>query len=200
MKNSENKKRDRVVVFLSNFLSPPVLSIFIFLAISLKISSSLSNTIVNFLICFLFQSLFPIILLFVSLRMKTISDIHMYKKEERNKIFPVLAVYYFSGYGILKFMKSPDLLSYLMLSSTVLILLTWGINLKYKISIHAIGVGGFLTGMYFAFGISAVILEVILLPLIIWIRYESKAHNLLQIITGVIVGHLITYIVLSLFL
>jgi len=188
--------RKRVIIFLSNFLSPPVFSIFIFCAISFKISPTVKSTLINFLVCFLFQSLFPIILLFVALRMKTISDIHLYKKEERNRIFPVLAIYYFSGFSILKIINAPPLLVYLMLSSVFLILVTWLINLSYKISIHAVGLGGFLTGLYFAFGFAALFLEIILLPVIIWIRFESRAHNISQIITGVVLGHLFTYFVL----
>jgi len=184
---------------LSDILSPPVFATFIFAAICFRIVPTAGNAFALFSICFLFQSLLPVVYLFTTLKMQTISDIHLFHKEERNLVFPTLVAFYVSGFIVLHVMHAPGLIAGLMFSSTVLIILIWIINQFHKISVHAMGVAGLLTGMFFAFGSKAFTLEPIV-ALAAWVRYRTGAHAISQILTGATLGHTVTYLVLKYFM
>jgi hypothetical protein len=188
-----------VLRLLSDVLSPPVFGAFIFAAICFKVIPTAENAFTLFCVCFLFQSLLPVIYLFTTLRMQTISDIHLHRKEERNLVFPTLVAMNITGFLVLHVLKAPEILTAMMLASTILLVLVWIINLYYKISVHAIGISGLLTGIFFAFGPAAFILE-LFLPLVAWVRFRAGAHNVRQLLSGAALGHFVTYVVLKAFL
>ena len=71
-------------------------------------------------------------------------------------------------------------------------LIVFFINLKWKISIHAMGVTGpttaliFINPLFFIFGL--------LSPLVMWSRVTLKKHTLGQVLGGSILGYIITAI------
>ncbi len=184
---------------LSDLLSPPILAIPVFFAISLRVASAFSQVLLIFTICFFFQTLFPVIYLFTALRTGIISNIHLYLKEERSLVFPTLAVCYLLGYIVAVSLSLPELISGLMFTSGYLILLVWLINTQHKISIHAVGAAGLLTGLFFVFGPKLFFLELLLI-LIWWVRFKSNAHVTSQVLFGILLGHGITYLLLRFFL
>jgi len=188
-----------LIQVLSDILSPPVFATFIFAAICFRIVPAVEDAFTFFGVCFLFQSLLPVVYLFTTLKMQTISDIHVFRKEERNLVFPTLIAFYATGFLVLRLLHAPILITALMFSTTVLIILIGLINQFYKISVHAIGMAGLITGMLFAFGPSVIALEA-LIPLVAWVRCRAGAHALSQVLTGAALGHTATYLILKSFL
>ena len=200
IKNQLNNYPDsRVLRTLSNILSPFILNIFVFGAISLKVCSTLREAALIFGVSFFFQSLFPVLYLFGALKKGVIQDIHLFRKRDRRLVFPVLVINYLCAYLVLYFLNAPLLIIGLTLITAVLTLLIWLINGFYKISVHVVGIAAILTGIFFAFGPSSYFLE-ILLPIVCWVRFRTGAHILSQMITGAILGHGLTYLLLKLIL
>ena len=80
-------------------------------------------------------------------------------------------------------------LSYVVVTSTIMI-----INLFWKISVHAAGVSGPLTALYYVFGSIVVPFYITLIPLL-YSRYKLGHHTKLQLLAGSVVPIFITYFV-----
>ena len=187
-----------LIQLLSNVLSPPIFASLVFAIACFKTIPDCESALTLFGICFLFQSLLPVIYLFTTLKLQTISDIHLFRKEERNLVFPTFVALYGTGFLMLRIVHAPSLISAMMLSSMILISCVWGINVFYKISVHAVGIAGLLTGMFFVFGPQAFALE-LFIPFVAWVRLKARAHVLSEIVNGAILGHLVSYAILKLY-
>ena len=183
---------------LANLTSPPIIAIPAFAALSFEIASP-GRAMPIFIACILFQTLIPVAYLFWAFAKHAISDIHLYHREERTSILFVFTLNYLLGTFVLMKMNSPQLLTALMCSSAVVIFAILLINTSYKINIHAVGLTGLLTGIFFAFGPKTFFLESFV-PLVGILRVRNNAHIMSQIIVGAILGHGITYFVLKLWL
>ena len=92
-----------------------------------------------------------------------------------------------------------------MLSTLVLTIIALMINLYWKISLHAIGIGGF-TAMILIMGIGTKTETIVALPLaflasgaICSARLLLKAHTFLQVADGYEIGMLVTTFITLLF-
>jgi len=183
---------------LANLTSPPIIAIPAFATLCFKTADP-GRAMTLFISCVLFQTLIPVAYLFWAFTKNAISDIHLYHREERTSILFVFTLNYLLGTFVLLRMNSPQLLTALMCSSAVLIFTILLINTSYKVSIHAVGLTGLLTGIFFAFGPKAFFLES-LVPLVGVLRVRNNAHIMSQIVVGAILGHGLTYCVLKLWL
>lgn len=114
----------------------------------------------------------------------------------RERIYPVLAtgVFYFLGYFLLSRLNISQLIEGFVLSSLVAILLSVGISFFWKISMHAIAVGGVtgaLAGIMFRYGADLVVLISIMLLIsgaTASARLYLNAHSPSQVYVGYAVG------------
>ncbi len=72
------------------------------------------------------------------------------------------------------------------------------ISFFWKISVHASGIAGPVTGLTYVFGWIAALMYLLLLP-IGWARLKLKAHTVSQLIAGVTVAVLVTFTVYAVF-
>jgi hypothetical protein len=100
------------------------------------------------LILMIFTStvLVPLILFTIFKQRKLITDFHMRTKEERLYPYLSLTVIYFLLYLLITNTGLHPVFSFLLLSTTLLALTIFFVNLRWKISAHAAGMGG-LTAM-----------------------------------------------------
>jgi membrane-associated phospholipid phosphatase len=73
------------------------------------------------------------------------------------------------------------------------------VNLRWKISIHTMGIAGPTTVLIFVFGYWGALLA-LLLPPVIWSRVYLKKHTVAQALAGAAVGFLLTAFTLWLLL
>lgn len=179
----------------ADMTSPIVLTAFFFAFVCLKLIPEPIKALQVFAVCFISQSVLPILYLLIAYKLKFIPDVHLFKKEDRNKAFPAIALFYLMGLLILYKISAPTIIIGLVFASTALLLVIWWVNVFYKISIHMSGFAGMLTGLFFVFGANSMPL-VPLLPLSCWVRYRSKAHNFSELVTGALVGVIVTFLVL----
>lgn len=126
-----------------------------------------------------------------------ILSLHMVNKEERFLPFAISASALFLGYYVLFELLSIEsmiLIQMFFMGSLFAVIFGMAITLKWKISVHMIGVGGF-TGAVLL--INAHVDEVLLFPLILLImisglvgysRLHMKAHSGSQLVAGYLLG------------
>jgi hypothetical protein len=153
----------------------------------------------------------PLLVMMIFLNLRKIQSLHFIDRKER--IFPFFTAFvlYLSAWLIMLNFPggTPVFLSNFILCSTVILLVIILITLKYKISIHMAGLGGFIGYFYIWFAkisipdvlfiFSGIHFSVVhffaLLFIITGITASSrlmlKAHNPLQIITGFFTGLLL---------
>ena len=152
-----------------------------------------------FLIVFLMTFVAPVLSVLLMLNLKIISSLKLENKEERIFPFLVTGIFYISTYFILiNFpITIPKIVSLFLLLSAISVFLITFINIKLKISAHTAGLGGVLGYLYsfhFIMQIDAfVALSIVILiaSLVSYSRLKLKAHTILQISLGFLVGLII---------
>ena len=138
----------------------------------------------------LFGFLFPSITMYAFVKIKGIS----YDNRE-SRLFPLLSVaaVYFTGALVVHEMAAPINTTILMFCYGTNTLMIYLINLKWKISVHSMGVAGPTTALVFALGALGGVLGLIMLP-VVWSRLYMRKHTPGQVAAGGLLGYLLTSI------
>lgn len=145
----------------------------------------------------------PVIISWLLLRKGLIKSFNMEKREERIVPFICNAVLMMVAYYMISQISIPKIFSMMLLGAAASVVLAIIINLKWKVSIHMIGIGG-ITGMFF--GLSTFLLIDLRMPIVISIivagligtaRISMGAHRQGQLYVGFLVGFCCEYFVLS---
>lgn len=140
----------------------------------------------------------PAVLLSLFWMYRLISSLYISKRSER--IVPLLltAVFYFVAYRVLHVLHTPYTIQKFVLVSTIAVFATSLISIRWKVSIHGVGIGGF-TGMLAALATAspallyAMLVAVILSGLVGYARIRLNAHTPAQYYAGVLLGFIITF-------
>ena len=157
-----------------------------------------ANAINVLLVCFIFSNFIPISTVLILKKMGKISDLDASQKEQR--IFPLMLGIIYSGIAflILTYMNAEPLVRGLMFCYMTNTIITILITRYWKISIHAMGVGGPITALWIA-GFQFPIPAFLILISVSYARVVLKAHTVLQVFAGSAAGLIFTYIQLQLF-
>jgi hypothetical protein len=143
--------------------------------------------------------LIPLTAILFMWRMGVIKSMRIEDQRERNWPLLVTALIYFGSFYLTQQKGIPDFIQLLGLGATLGILISLGINLAWKISLHMIGVGG-LCG-----GVVAITLLLhngnVLLPVFVFLaagmlgtaRLHLQAHSPAQVFTGFITGFAVQF-------
>ena len=188
--------RKRIARFLSAAMNAPFIALVTFIPlILLQVKASVPLLIV---ITTLFGSIVPIVSVYYMVRRGIIPDIYASDRRTRSKPFTVAMVSYLMGVMALLAVDAPHSVTALMACYLVNAFILTVISIAWKISIHASGVAGPLTALVFQLGAKMIPLFLLILP-VAWARIELKAHNLKQVIAGMIVGTGLTWIQMNLY-
>jgi len=180
---------------ISFVFHPMLISLVAFYLLLFGMGTIATNAFSVLIVCFIFSNLIPISTVLVLKKMGKISDLDASKKEQR--IFPLTLD---SGIAFLILVKinADPLVQGLMfcyMSNTIITIL---ITRYWKISIHAMGVGGPIAALWVA-GFQFPIPAFLILIAVSYARVVLKAHTVLQVIAGTLGGLIFTYIQLQLF-
>lgn len=153
-----------------------------------------------YLIIFISSCILPVSLLPLFLQMKMIKSFKM--ETARERIYPVLTtgVFYFLGYFLLSRLNVSPLIENFVLATLVAVLLAAGISFFWKISLHAIAVGGVtaaLVGMMFKYGADLILFVALMLlisGLTATARLYLNAHSPSQVYVGYTTGFIIVFL------
>jgi hypothetical protein len=136
----------------------------------------------------------PLLMTWVFYKLRLISSILMKTREERIYPLLVVAIFYYMTYFVLKNFPVSLLFSYYMLGSSFLVILALIISFWMKISLHMIGIGGFLgvflgLALKLSIDLSGLILPVILIcGLVGTARLNENSHKSSEVYTGFLAG------------
>ena len=136
----------------------------------------------------------PVLISLLLLHKKMIKSLEMTTSKERIIPYAFTIVFYIFTLYMLKEAAIPPLIFKFIIGATLVVLVTFIINFKWKISAHMVGIGGLVGALI----CTSTILEIYLTPYIILSlliagligssRLILKAHNQLQIYVGFVVG------------
>lgn len=150
-----------------------------------------------YIIVFIATFVFPVLTVLLLRITGFIKSLEMESPEERRIPYLLTSIYYSVGYFLLTTkITLPEQLKLLLLGANISVVLTMVINIKWKISAHAIGVGGLIGALL---GISThlqvnvlneLIVAFLIAGLVGYSRLRLNAHNPAQLYVGYAVGFL----------
>jgi membrane-associated phospholipid phosphatase len=155
------------------------------------------------LVVALATAVFPLINILLMKRARVITS---YKLEDRKERFaPAITtlIYFVLGYFLLKKGELPNVIYSMYLGGLASVFLAMLITFKWKISLHAIGIGGVLGGVYALFklhhfvNIPLLVSLIICTGLVMMARLVLKAHTPSQVYIGCLLGMVVTYLSIS---
>ena len=182
--------RKKLATVISAALNAPLIAILTF--IPLILSQQPLNAPTLILVTTIFGAILPLSSTYYLVRRGIIPDIYASVRETRTEPFLWAMASYLLGVTVLLYLNAPLAVAALMacyFGNAVIMLI---ITLRWKISIHAVGVSGPITALVFQLGAKMLPLFFILFP-ILWARVELKAHNKLQVAAGAILSGLLTW-------
>ena len=149
---------------------------------------------------FIFTGVLPALPIWLMMKRGEVNDLFISKREERTLpyLFSFMA-YVFWALFMWRTLQFPLFIVAMGMGSSVSILIIVLINLKWKISAHAAGIGG-LSGAIFGVCYRTAINPLWLLVLVLFIsgvvslsRLELKAHTPGQVLAGYVVGFIMVF-------
>ncbi len=191
--NDKMNKTDKLARIISTLFVPPSFTIIVFTLFAFTLETESLKTVITILVAFLFGFTAQIILFVVLRRRGKIVDLDASVKEERTTPFLISVGFYLIGMVIL-IIFHVNIISiafwFCYISNTLVTIL---INKHWKISAHAMGAAGPLAALTYVFGPIALLFAIIVF-LVGWSRIQLKVHNLAQVIAGVILAFVSTYL------
>jgi len=170
----------------------------------LKYTTTAIEQLVLFAIVIVNNLLAPLIITYILIRRGWIRSFEMDTKEERLIPFAANAALLLTSYYLMEQLLLPKVYSLLLLGAAVSVVLAILINLKWKISIHMIGIGG-MTGILF--GLSTFLFVDLRMPVIFCLltagvlgtaRLTLDAHTPAQLYARFGVGFASEFLLLAL--
>lgn len=150
-----------------------------------------------FIITLLNTVIFPMSVFYYFLKSGLIESLHMHTAKERSLPFLSIIVFHLSTFYIFSRVPVPNLFLDLILGAALSVATAFVINLKWKVSIHMLGMGGIvgtIIGIILKYQVDAVPLVMaltILSGLVGFARLKLNAHTPLQVYVGFVLGTLI---------
>lgn len=111
--------------------------------------------------------------------------------QERSTLLAWGVLGYAIGVGVLVVVGSPILVTLLMFCYATNTAVMFVVNLRWRASVHAMGIAGPTIALAFGFGGPGVLLS-LLLPVVGWSRIRLRAHTLSQVVVGAALGYVLT--------
>lgn len=108
-------------------------------------------------------------------------------RSEREKVFFTFVLFYALGALTLWLIHAPTVLIATMSAYTIASLVVQYITRYWKISTHALGITAPLVGLTYLYG-QQPLPFLVLIPLVGWSRVYLRAHTVLQVLAGMVLG------------
>lgn len=170
--------------------------------IDLQVTDNAQNVVIG--VIGIFTILLPLITAFVLRKLGVVKSIYMKTAEERKWPFLFSVLWYYLGFELLTEIPLPISLYLLMIGAIAVILMAHLITLRWKISVHMLGIGGVIGAMIglsqrFQFDHFYLILALFVVAgLIGFARLKTNSHNYRQVYAGFVLGVIVEWVTVSL--
>lgn len=171
--------------------------------INIMISDSTKNIV--FIILALFTIVLPVLTVIILKQFRIVNSLLMNDAKERTWPFFFTLIWYYMGLQFLSKLAIPQSFMLLMIGAICVIALALIITLRWKISVHMLGIGGVIGAVIgishrFQFDHTPLIVGLILFAGIIgFARLKTRSHNYKQIYVGFLLGVFVEWMCVLLF-
>ncbi len=150
-----------------------------------------------YLVTVLNTLILPIAIFYYFYRKKLIKSFHMHTAKERSLPFLTTLIFHLSTYYLFTKVPMPDLFQNIVLGGAISVVFALLINIKWKVSIHMLGMGGIvgtIIGLILRYQVDAVLLVMVLVLLsgiVGYARLRLNAHTPRQVYAGFVLGTLL---------
>ena len=169
--------------------------------IDLRVTNNIQVIVLSLLS--IFTVLLPLITAIFLNKLGIVKNIYMKTAEERKWPFLLSILWYYLGFELLTNLSLPISLYLIMIGAITVILIAYFITLRWKISVHMIGIGGVIGAMIglshrFQFDHFYLIMALFFVAgMIGYARMKTKSHNYRQVYAGFIIGVVVEYVAVS---
>lgn len=190
--------RKQIAKLVSNILNPFLVSLVIILLLSFESTRSPLDAL-RWSAILVAISLVPVysVMVYFS-RTGRLGSHFIDVSKQRTKIYLLAGICALVGCIILIYLEAPLILLATFVAGLSATVIFMGINLWWKISLHAAFIAASITLLVILYG-SLGIVAVMLLPLVAWARVELGHHSLAQVTIGAFLAALIVVVVFYLF-
>ena len=188
-------KLKQAAIIISFILHPMIVAPVMF-SILIYTDQSIQNANHLFITSFLFSTFFPVATIFFFKKKNLISDLEVSIREQRIQPLVFGTIYFAIGFILLRLQNATPLIQGIMFCYAINTAIVWFITRIWKISIHAIGLGGPLVALWLN-GFNHPIIMGLLLFLVCSARVIMDAHTPAQVILGAILAIVLAYFELT---
>ena len=179
--------RETLAKLTTNVLNPFLASFIVIVLLAFKATASTTEA-VKWASISISLSILPVLAVVIYLvRRKKLDGVFVNPRQQRTWIYLLASALGATGYGLLWYLKAPELLVVTFAAGLTAIVVFMGINLFWKISLHTAFVSGAVAVLIIVYGAAAA-WTIILLPPVIWARMELKQHSVVQVAAGAILA------------
>jgi len=180
-------KKQQLANLTSNVLNPFLVSLVIIPLITLKSTTSVPDAIKWSLVA-IAVSILPVFLIILYLvRNERLENMFINARQQRNKIYLLAGICVIMGCVILLYSGAPLALVAAFVAGISVVLVFMGINLLWKISVHAAFISASASVVIILYG-SIGTVSAALVPPIAWARVELEHHSIAQVATGALLA------------
>ena len=180
-------KRQQLANLTSNVLNPFLVSLVIIPLITLKSTTSVPDAIKWSLVA-IAVSILPVFLIILYLvRNERLENMFINARQQRSKIYLLAGTCAIMGCVILFYSGAPLALVAAFVAGISVALVFMGINLLWKISVHAAFISASASALIILYG-SIGTVSAALVPPIAWARVELEHHSIAQVATGALLA------------
>ena len=188
-----NHNIQKIVIIISYLIHQMVISFVTFLYLIYYSNILIEDKNLIFILCFTFSTISPIVTFYFLKKNNLISDLDASEKEERLLPMAFGALFFLLGFVTLRMLNAQLLVQGIMFCGMINVILAWLITNYWKISIHAITLSSSIT-IFWIFGYQNVFIVILILFILIIGRLLAQAHDLNQIMAGIFLGIISTFI------
>jgi len=204
--NCCNTRAEWVARIISDIANPLMFPPLLFLAVMWEFNATVSQLIYVGIVTGAFFTVIPLLTMVYLKNKGKIESLDINDPETRNLPFLFTLLSYIAGAVLLLQIQTggSEVLRILIICYLVNPIVGWLISQKWKISVHTASIGTSIALFFMLYQLSynlnavlfgkiALILLVLLLPAVMWARYQLRIHSLTQVFGGAFIGLLITY-------
>ena len=185
---------ERLAKIISAVLHPFILLIPVLLAAIYASKLNLQSSLYFFAISVMLYFLIPFVSFWYLVKRGKISSFEHEKREERPAIYALITACWLAAAFVLYVLNAPKQMLFLILASAIVGVALTLITLRWKISIHAAFFTVFMLWAILVFGWIAAWLIIPLL-LTVWARQKLKYHTMSQLLAGIFLSTIVTWLV-----
>jgi membrane-associated phospholipid phosphatase len=186
--------RRRLARLVTEVFAPSPLCAALLVAVAVKSAPTVGDAVRWGLLAACFASAFPFLYILRGVRRRRLSDHHVGVREQRPALLVVFAAVVLLGTAVLAVLGAPRPLVALIAAMAAGLVVSLGVTLVWKISVHAATAAGAAVILLIVFGPSLWPFLAVP-PLVGWSRVEVRDHTPAQVVAGMAMGAAVAAVV-----